>query len=138
MSFQSKRLRVQLPCGEGTVVEQAIDCPRGTVCDGASFFCDPNTCVFGEHSRVGPEGLCNIGTCNIGSPVPCGGVGSDPGPDPRTFVVDPEQLPLLRQALEAQLKEIEAAEQALKKRAPSRAAPGASKKPKRSVRRTTS
>jgi|SRR5215207_1122988 len=116
MSFQSKRLRVQLPCGEGTLVEQAVDCPLGTVCDGASFFCDPNTCVFGANSRVGPEGLCGLGTCNIGSPIPCGGLGSDPRTDPRTLVVDPEQLPLLRQALEAQLKEVESAEQALRDR----------------------
>jgi hypothetical protein len=116
MSFQSKRLRVQLPCNEGTLVEQAMDCPMGTRCNGASFFCDPNTCVFGEHSRVGPEGLCNIGTCNFVSPFPCGGFGTDPRADPRSIVVDPEQLPLIRQALEAQLKEIETAEQALKDR----------------------
>jgi hypothetical protein len=118
MSFQSRRLRVQLPCGEGTVVEEAFECPRGTVCAIPSFFCDPNTCVFGEHSRVGPEGLCNMDTCNIGSPNPCG-IGTDRAVDPRTVLVDPEHLPLLRQALEAQLKEVKAAEQALKKRASS-------------------
>jgi hypothetical protein len=116
MSFQSKRLRVQLPCGEGTVIEQPIDCPGGTVCRGASFFCAQDTCVFGEHSRVGPGGLCNAPTCDFGTKVPCGGFGSDRMTDPWAVVIDPEHLPLLRQALEAQLNEIEAAEQALKER----------------------
>jgi hypothetical protein len=37
--------------------------------------------------------------------------------DPGKVVVDPEDLPRLREALEAQLKEIEIAEQALKEHA---------------------
>jgi hypothetical protein len=36
--------------------------------------------------------------------------------DPWAILVYPEQLPLLRQALEAQLEEIETAEKALKER----------------------
>jgi hypothetical protein len=110
MSFQSRRLRVQLPCGEGTVLEQAaVDCPFGTRCDGASFFCDPNTCVFGEHSRVGPGGVCDAGTCNwFDTGLPADEAGR--------VVVDAEHLPLVRQALERQLAEIDSAEQALKAR----------------------
>jgi hypothetical protein len=99
-------------------MERAIDCPDGTVCRGASFFCAPDTCAFGEHSRVGPGGLCNAPTCNVGSNLPCG-FGTDVPVDPRTVLVDPADLPLMRQALEAQLKEIESAEQALKERSES-------------------
>jgi hypothetical protein len=36
--------------------------------------------------------------------------------DPGRVLVDPEDLPRLKEALEAQLKEIETAEQALKER----------------------
>ncbi len=116
MSFQSKRLRVQLPCGEGTVVEQAVDCPKGTACPPGSFFC-VDTCVFGEHSRVGPEGLCNLPSCDFAS-NPCG-IGSDPRFDPWSMVFDPEDLPVLRRSLEAQLDEIKKAEQALEEKRPS-------------------
>jgi hypothetical protein len=42
--------------------------------------------------------------------------GTDLDINPGRFVVDPEQLPALREALETQLKEIETAEQALKER----------------------
>jgi hypothetical protein len=40
MAFQSKRLRVQLPCGERTVFEQVapVNCPFHTLCIGGSFF----------------------------------------------------------------------------------------------------
>jgi len=74
------------------------------------------------------SGVCNFGSacgalaslCGIpsacGPSVRCPG-GSEQPVDPGTIVVDPEHLPVLREALEAQLKEIDKAEQALKERA---------------------
>ena len=113
MSFSSKRLRVQLPCGDRTVVEVAIGCPERMVChDMISFPCDPNTCVFGRQSQVGPEGQspCDFGTMN------CVSFGSDPGPIRADLVLDAEQLSLLKTTLEAQLEEIDKAEEALKEK----------------------
>jgi hypothetical protein len=106
VSFSSKRLRVQLPCTEGgSVFEEAIGCPEDMVCHAGSFFCAPDTCVFGEHSEVGPEG--------VPSEQPCFGFATPEPPGRRTFVFDAEHLPAVRRALEAQLEEIRRAEQAL-------------------------
>lgn len=119
MAFQSKRLRVQLPCGEKTWFEQAVavtvNCPLDSVCFGGSYPCDQNTCVFGMASRVGPGGLCQFPTCNAFSDVCL--IGSpNPVADPGAILIDPQDLPALREHLEGRLKDIEAAEQALKER----------------------
>jgi hypothetical protein len=114
MSFESRRLRVQLPCPEGESVKEMADfpCPADTRCMLPSFFCAPDTCVFGEHSRVGPGGLCRVPSrlpprCPAGSEEPF---------DPRVVLVDPELLPVLKEQLMAQLKEIDIAEEELRKR----------------------
>ena len=125
MAFRSKRLRVQLPCGERTVFEMDVfvECPMGTVCLGGSFPCDPSTCVFGVDSRIGPGGLCKFQTCDIGTVVPCGAgtdpcvAGSpDPVVDPGAVLIDPQDLGAFKQHLEERLKEIDAAQQAIEER----------------------
>jgi hypothetical protein len=114
MSFESKRLRVQLPCSEGESVKEVADvrCPFDTRCRGASFFCAPDTCSFGEHSRVGPGGLCQVPSR---PPPGCPGWSDEPF-DRGAVLIDPEQLPVLREQLMEQLKEIDAAEEELRKR----------------------
>jgi hypothetical protein len=116
MAFQSKRLRVQLPCGERTVFEQVanVNCPFHTLCIGGSFFCDPNTCVFGEASEIGPGGLCTFPSCDFGTAPDC--VGGTQVPDPGRVLVDPEHLPALRKHLEERLNDIATAERALEER----------------------
>jgi hypothetical protein len=111
VSFSSKRLRVQIPCEDnGSVLEEAIGCPFEMVChDGASFICDPNTCVFGRFSEVGPEG---VQSCEQ-TPWNCAGFATPELPGPRTLVLDAEHLPRLREELEARLEEVRRAEQAL-------------------------
>lgn len=145
MSFQARKLRVQLPCREKTLIEQQ-QVPPGTFCRipscnfGTCGFVSPATCRFGSCGFgtcqfatcgfVSPQ-TCAFGTCGFVSPVtcqfasPCGitidptgcpGGSVDPPIDPGTVVVDPEHLPALREQLEARLKDIDAAEQALKER----------------------
>lgn len=108
MSFESRRLRVRLPCPEGESVQELADvrCPFDTECMLPSFFCAPDTCVFGEFSRVGPGGVCPLNSC--GQP-------SFMDVEARRILVDPELLPVLREQLEAQLKQIDAAEAELEK-----------------------
>ena len=135
MSFQARRLRVQLPCGEQTVVEAQAFQPTPTACPFATCgFVTPATICRNFNSNCGivsqchqfhtivacqqfVSPICAMNTFACGCSVtfidPCGGAGSgDPGP----IQIDPEVLPQLREQLEAQLKEIEKAEQALKER----------------------
>jgi hypothetical protein len=100
---------VQLPCPEGESVKELADvrCPFDTECMLPSFFCAPDTCVFGEHSRVGPGGVCPFNSCGMPSVERFGA---------RRIIVDPELLPVLKEKLEAQLKHIEVAEEELRKR----------------------
>jgi hypothetical protein len=141
MSFESKRLRVQLPCGDATVREIDIGgggCPFPTdVCEGGTcWFQSPPVCRFptdfcawptdfcryptiivcAYHASPCPYGspTCPFNTCGIVTPVPCR-PGTDLDIDPGRIVIDPEHLPLLRERLEAQLKEIDKAEEELKK-----------------------
>jgi hypothetical protein len=160
MSFQAKRLRVQLPCGERTVFEEAAagarapgggcafpteDCQGGTCWFQSPIACDiwspltrhicdfESPCYFGTPPCGGFASPCvRFGTpCpDFVSPCggfstpcqrflsPCGGTECPGGSviDPGPVLIDPEHLPALREALEAQLKEIETAEKALKKR----------------------
>src|SRR6266511_1934487 len=131
MSFKARRLRVQLPCGESTVFEEQA---RGPGCAFPTQVCEGGTCWFETPINCGfvsPCGAfasfcefptpCRFGSCGFQSPCRhFTAVACPPGTElevhPGRIVVDPEHLPLLREALEAQLKEIEAAEQALKER----------------------
>jgi hypothetical protein len=158
MSFEAKRLRVQLPCDPGgTLIEEAAQraapCPLPSFCictnvTGCRQFCTQLSPCLCSHLTPCHYGTCHYGTwgcqhfytcivvnsgiCRFDSPcgplaslceIPsacgpsriCPG-GSEQPVDPGTIVIDPEQLPALREALEAQLKEIEKAEQALKER----------------------
>ena len=140
VSFQARRLRVQLPCGDQTVVEAQVLQPTPTACPFATCgfvtpatICHnylsncgivsqchlyhsihPTTCVGGHITLV----TCPLGSCQCSITVHptttiCPGGSIDPtGP----IQVDPEVLPQLREQLEAQLEEIGKAEQALKER----------------------
>jgi hypothetical protein len=148
MSFEAKRLRVQLPCEPGgTVREIDVGCPFPTdVCLGgtcwfqtpicrhfvspvtcdyvgtivacahfATPICQFPSCNFGTCRFATCEfGTCQFGTCGIRTFVGCR-PGTELEVDPGTILVDPEHLPVLREQLEAQLKEIEKAEEELKK-----------------------
>jgi hypothetical protein len=157
MSFEAKRLRVQLPCNDTTLIDtvapqacgaQTIACNAQTLCAIPSVLCHfptnvcqgfnslcalpTNVCQFPTNACHGFQSLCafnscgpasvcgQFSACGPGSPqtiptTPGCGVTEQPI-DPGTIVVDPAQLPVLRQQLEDQLAEIEKAEQALKER----------------------
>lgn len=110
MSFESKRLRVQLPCPEGESVKE-LDFPE-LRCQLPSFFCAPDTCVAGPDSQIGPRGVCLVPSR---VPPECL-AGTEEAFQPGRILIDPEVLPVLREQLEAQLKEIEKAEEELRKR----------------------
>jgi hypothetical protein len=156
MSFEAKRLRVQLPCDPGgTLIEEgaqqaACPLPSFCICTAATpcrqFM--TNACLCTNLTGCHYHGTCHYGTwgcqypftcivvnsgiCQHGSacgplaslceiPSACGPSricpgGSEQPVDPGTIVIDAEHLPALKEALEAQLKEIEKAEQALKER----------------------
>jgi hypothetical protein len=94
MSFQAKKLRVALPCGEETVLEPGVRFAADEkivkpVCiDWASFVVGSCADKFTWQLLLKQADL----------------------------VLDPEHLPIVREQLEAQLKDIETAEQALKER----------------------
>lgn len=98
MAFESKRLRVQLPCGGETVVEHDLMLGQlglgglGTQCrmDGSCW----GSCYLAGSER--PRTVC------LHSPVQ---FMADAAVGP--LVVDAAQLPVLRAQLEVQLKEIE-------------------------------
>jgi hypothetical protein len=149
VSFEARKLRVQLPCGEQTLIEPqqpqqgdilcrfpscnfgtcgfvspgtgtcrfpTIACHFGSCPLGSCGFFSPQTCPFGSCGFVSPQ-TCHFGTCGITIvPTGCPGGSVDPPIDPGTIVIDPEHLPVLKEQLQAQLKEIENAEQALKDR----------------------
>jgi hypothetical protein len=139
MSFEAKRLRVQLPCGEHTAREvdaARLGCPFPTdVCEGGTcWFQSPPVCRFptkfcawptlvqcGHFHSWCPLGTCPFDTCGFVSPcgwrseIQCGPITDHIDVDPGKILVDPEHLPVLRERLEAQLKEIDKAEEELKK-----------------------
>jgi hypothetical protein len=105
--FESRNLRVQLPCGSQTIIQcrlgtcLALTCPQGSICRWPSFIC--------------PIFTCGWGTCGFSfaqGPVEC--AASDPGPLVTHVAV--EDLADLREMLEEQLKEIKAAEAEVAKR----------------------
>jgi hypothetical protein len=106
MAFESKRLRVQLPCGETTLVEQDIQ---------ADFRICAVTCELGASVVV----RC-IASCRFSCEFTCEYTGlraeqeacpeGSAQPDPGTVLVSAEQLPAIRAQLEAQLAEVQVAE----------------------------
>jgi hypothetical protein len=110
------------PCGAfASFCEFPTDCGP-TACGptpcGYLTPCRYGTCRYATCGFLTP---CKFGTCGFESPCRYfTAVACPPGTElevhPGRIVVDPEHLPLLREALERQLKEIEAAEQALKER----------------------
>ena len=119
MAFDAKRLRVQLPCGEATVVQQAKQTIQFT--PTACGFVSPTICHWPSHqtcwcSFQSPPvtvtcafGTCGVSLQNCTGTIQCGGSGDPTGP----VEIDAEHLPVLREQLEAQLAEIAAAEKAV-------------------------
>lgn len=120
MAFQSRRLRVQLPCGDESILEHEARIKTPTVhytCAGIGSRLNP-TC--------GPAGsfACYWCSTTVTGTV-CAYIGSlvyDRESDD-TLVVEADQLPVIRaelelqlKRLEGQLKEIEVAEAAVAER----------------------
>ena len=109
-------------CAGGGVTFPDCAIATGTECD-ITRFCrfGSATCVFDTCAFRSPcggscaGGSCRFETCRPASQVGCR-FGTDIAIDPGQIVINPEQLPLLRQQLEAQLAEVEKAEQALRER----------------------
>jgi hypothetical protein len=95
MSFQAKRLRVQLPC-EGDSVEVAGEFGDEPIINGVCI--DAASFVYASCADEFTWYLLMV----QGAPA----------------VLDAEQLPMLRRRLEDRLKEVDAAEQALKDTGP--------------------
>lgn len=111
MAFDARNLRVQLPCGPVTVFPCRFDsvfCYHFT-----HFTCRIFTCPFG--SCFDSPFTCRYGTitiCGPGSPVadPGGQLCAGSEPIQQVTHVSVEDLGVLREQLQAQLKEIEAAQ----------------------------
>lgn len=132
MAFAAKRLRVQLPCGETTVLPcgEATRCGETAARNVAAEVLprrDPATLDRGL-GTVGLLGLALLAGCKPNhtcyhTPWPV----LEPGPEgSETVLVDAVDLPVLRAQLEAQLarinwqlSDIEAAEKALEDLGPS-------------------
>lgn len=136
MSFQSRRLRVQLPCGEGggslvDLTERQLECNLGTIrptiCRGVTLPNCPDwsevVCGFvSHHCRTFAScqlGSCAFHTCGFVTPVgvtpftelTCGPtpVEIEPDPeDPSKILLHPDDLVHLKRQLEAQLDQIAA------------------------------
>ena len=111
MSFEARNLRIQLPYGDVTI----RDCGLAHTIIGCGAY-GHTIGVFGcqfPHTLPPPE-------CWWHSMLPCamgsGACGYSPvmQGDPGTIVVQPEHLGILRERLEAQLKEIDQAEEKLR------------------------
>lgn len=104
MAFNARRLRVQLPCGDATVVDAQEDDAGAGCC----FNTPPCATYFGTPSCGGDAGASAPPPpppppCGIPSPIPLPIMlaESDMG------LVDAEYLPVLRMQLETRLQEIE-------------------------------
>ncbi|MFZ2114049.1 MAG: hypothetical protein WAU77_10005 [Solirubrobacteraceae bacterium] len=106
MTFESKRLRVQLPCGDESILE-----PEARRKTPGVFFHPTCTAVGSRiNPTCGPQGsfACYWCTHTITGTL-CGAIGSlDFGRESEdTLVVEADQLPVIRAQLELQLKELE-------------------------------
>jgi hypothetical protein len=116
LAFEARNLRVQLPCGPVTVIQCRFETDfcalPSRFCTWPTRWCGWFTCPLGSclDTFVG----CRIGTqspCGYASPVvdlPVCAAGSEPL-QPVTHV-SVEDLATLREQLQAQLKEVQAAE----------------------------
>jgi hypothetical protein len=104
MSFQAKRLRVQLPCGEQTVVE--LEFARA-VQNCAIFRGVPDTNYW---PTCGDS--CDVGSCG----GTCGGNFWTPALLGARMVIEADELPMLRDDLHTRLEEVKKAQQALEER----------------------
>lgn len=108
MTFESKRLRVQLPCGDTTVHEHE---GRRKV-PGVGGVFHPTCTVVGSifYPTCGPGGsiACYWCTHTVTGTL-CGAIGSlDYDRESEdTLIVGADQLPVIRAQLELQLKELE-------------------------------
>lgn len=99
---------------------QTINCQVGTGPWTGPWTCSWASCQFGMGTcwaDTCPNGSCGIPSryCRFGTTVvPC--EGQSRPVEERTVILDAEQLPLLRERLEAQLREIEKAQKALEER----------------------
>ena len=105
--FETRNLRVQLPCGQQTIIQ----CRLGTCLQFTCGFVSPVTCRFGTCQpwiSICPYGThCLWNSCGVTfyGPVEC----PDSQLVPPQFVAV-EDLADLREMLEEQLKEVKAAE----------------------------
>jgi hypothetical protein len=104
MSFEAKRLRVQLPCGQTTELDEAV--VPGLA--AARFDFGTFACGFGSAELLAvalAKGCGANHTCRRTPPKTRNAFRKGPeGSD--TVVVDAEDLPVLRAQLEAQLERI--------------------------------
>ena len=121
MAFQSRNLRVQLPCGPVTIIQctlgHTIQCYFPTYCQFTTYQnCHTYiTCIFGTCTHPSPI-ACQFGTDTVTVRITqltpnCGTTQVAQGP----IQVDRGELAILKEALQAQLEEIEGAEKALAK-----------------------
>jgi hypothetical protein len=111
VAFESRRLRVLLPCGELT-----------PICHGATFpgeqapaiVCYRSFCGFSCDRFQSVPATCDGGLTIVHCGVFLSDVTQVQVRDVGPGLVDAAQLPLLRAQLEAQLREVEAAERAVR------------------------
>ena len=109
MAFDARNLRVQLPCGSVTVFPCRFNtniCFQFTywTCRFYTWHCPFTSCFDSPICRWGTSG-----GCGFGSPV------VDPGPEiDQVTHVSIDDIGALRELLQAQLKELDAAEKKVK------------------------
>lgn len=120
MTFQSKRLRVQLPCADTSLVDEVGPVVPATFCPMPSrvpvaahpacgfFSCAPDS--LGPFTGGPWPDLC-------GGTLICGGATNAGHDEFETVLVSPEQLTVLRRQLEARLALVTGAEKALARNA---------------------
>jgi hypothetical protein len=122
VDFEARRLRVQLPCGSQTLVACIFGTcrlPSIITCIYRTPFCP----TWGSFCPAWESRWCEIGTRPPTFPttVTCGGTFTDPtspiydNPELVQARLEVEELDLLREQLEAQLKEVVAAQAAVTK-----------------------
>ncbi|HEX8939195.1 MAG TPA: hypothetical protein VF763_03440 [Candidatus Limnocylindrales bacterium] len=122
MEFEARRLRVQLPCGTDTLIEcvfATCRLPSVITCLYRTPFCPTFISRCGGYRSI----ICDFGTNRTFTPT-CGGTiwytetltetGTETIREVTQFEVD--ELPLLREQLEGQLKEVIAAQEQVAKR----------------------